>query len=329
MPARISPKDLTMSRKIAVGIDIGGTLTKVGLVDREGNLYGHLDFSTTDFKDFDKYLDELKVKIDFLIGQVKSEISVEGIGIGAPNANYFRGTIEHAANLSWKGVVPFTEKFKKRYDLPIYITNDANAAAIGEMVYGKASGMKDFMVITLGTGLGSGIVSNGEIIYGHDSQAGELGHTLIEEGGRECGTGRRGCLEAYVSSTGIKRNVFYLLADSLVDSELRNYSFRDLHGEIITKAAEKGDPIAQRAFEMTGEILGKQLANFVAFSHPEAIFLLGGLAKSGKWIFEPTERSLEKYLLPFYKGKVKLLPSGMMGKNAAILGAAALVWEKN
>ena len=318
-----------MSKELAVGIDIGGTLTKVGLADREGNLYGHLDFPTTDFKKFDDYLGEIGRQIAFLKTQVKGEFEVLGAGIGAPNANFYRGTIEHAANLIWKEVLPIADKFKELFDLPVYVTNDANAAAIGEMVYGNAAGMKDFMVITLGTGLGSGIVSNGQLVYGHDSQAGELGHVLIKEGGRQCGTGRRGCLEAYVSSTGIKRNVFSLLADSLEESEMRNYSFRDLHGEVITKAAENGDPIALKAFKMTGNILGKQLANFVAFSHPEAIFLLGGLAKSGKWIFDPTQESLETHLLPFYQGKVKLLPSGMIGKNAAILGAAALVWDNH
>jgi glucokinase len=187
--------------------------------------------------------------------------------------------------------------------------------------------MKDFIVITLGTGLGSGIYSNGNLIYGHDAMAGELGHTMIKEGGRICGTGRRGCLEAYVSSTGLKRTVFYLLSDSMEDSVLRSISFNDLHGEHITKAAEDGDSIAIEAFRMTGEILGKQLANFVAFSHPETIFLLGGLAKAGKWIFDPTIKYMEENLLPYYKGKVKIEPSGMINKNAAILGAAALVWH--
>ena len=313
--------------QIVVGIDIGGTLTKVGIVDREGNLFQHLDFPTTDYPVFDDYLVALHRHIDSLVTKLEFDHELIGIGIGAPNANYYRGTIEHAANLKWKGIVPFIDKFKAYYQLPIHITNDANAAAIGEMIYGNAAGLKDFMVITLGTGLGSGIVSGGQLIYGHDAQAGELGHVLINEGGRMCGTGRRGCLEAYVSSTGIKRTVFYLLADSMEDSELRNYSYHDLHGEVITKAAENGDPIALEAFRMTGEILGKQLANFVAFSHPETIFLLGGLAKSGKWIFEPTWKYLDQYLLPFYKDKVKLEPSGMMDKNAAILGAAALVWN--
>lgn len=316
-----------MSKKIAIGVDIGGTLTKVGIVDREGELFAHLDFSSTDHKVFDDYLDELKRHIEILRGKVNFEHEVVGIGVGAPNANCYRGTIEYAANLLWKGIVPFTAKLQERYDLPVIITNDASAAAIGEMIYGNAAHMKDFIVITLGTGLGSGIVCNGSLVYGYDSQAGELGHVMIEKGGRVTGLGRRGGLEAYVSSTGIKRTVFFLLSDMMDDSVLRDYSYNELHGEIITKAAEDGDPIARRAFEMTGQILGEQLANFTAFSHPEAFFLLGGLAKSGKWIFEPTKKHLEENLLPFYKGKVKLLPSGMMDKNAAILGAAALVWD--
>lgn len=316
-----------MSKKVAIGVDIGGTLTKLGIVDREGNLYAHSDFSTTLHKDFGDYLDELKKQIEALKSKIDFDYEVVGIGVGAPNANYYRGTIEYAANLLWKGIVPFTDEFKKRYELPIYITNDANAAAIGEMIYGHASEMKDFMVITLGTGLGSGIVSNGQLIYGHDSQAGELGHVRIYKTGRITGLGVKGGLEAYVSSTGLKRTVFYLLADRMDESVLRNYSYNDLHGEIITKAAEDGDPIAVAAYEMTGQILGEQLANFTAFSHPEAFFLLGGLAKSGKWIFEPTIKHMEANLLPCYKGKVKVLPSGMMDKNAAVLGAAALVWN--
>ncbi len=316
-----------MSKKVAIGVDIGGTLTKVGIVDREGNLFAHTDFSTTKHKEFGDYLDELKSHIEELKSKMDFDYEITGIGVGAPNANFFRGTIEHAANLLWKGVVPFSQELQKRYDLPVFITNDASAAAIGEMIYGEAVNMKDFMVITLGTGLGSGIVANGQLIYGHDSQAGELGHVMIEKGGRLTGLGRRGGLEAYVSSTGLKRTVFFLLSDMMDDSVLRDYSYNDLHGEMISKAAEEGDPIAQAAFEMTGRILGEQLANFTTFSHPEAYFLLGGLAKAGKWIFDPTRKHLEKNLLPFYQGKVKLLPSGMMDKNAAILGAAALVWN--
>ncbi len=318
-----------MSKKVVIGVDIGGTLTKLGIVDREGNLYAQTDFSTTQFEEFDHFLDELKKQIEQLRMEIDFEYEVVGIGVGAPNANYFRGTIEYAPNLNWKGIVPFASELKKKFDLPVYITNDANAAAMGEMIYGEAADMKDFMVITLGTGLGSGIVVNGELVYGFDSQAGELGHVKVYDGGRITGFGNRGGLEAYVSSTGLKRTVFFLLSDLMDDSVLRNYSYNDLHGETITKAAEDGDPIALAAFEMTGRILGEQLANFTTFSHPEAFFLLGGLAKAGDWIFEPTRRHLEANLLPIYKGKVKLLPSGMMKKNAAVLGAAALVWNNH
>lgn len=316
-----------MSLKVAIGVDIGGTLTKVGIVDLEGNMYGQHEFSTQDGKSFSQFLDELVASFKTLIEKSEKDVEVVGMGVGAPNANYYRGTIEHPANLKWKGILRVTEELKKRFDKPVYITNDANAAAIGEMVYGEARNMRDFIVITLGTGLGSGIVSNGKLVYGYDSQAAELGHIVIDYNGRWTGLERRGGLEAYVSSTGLKRNVFFLLCDSLKKSVLRDYSFNDLHGETITKAAEEGDPIAIEAYEMTGKYLGQALANFTTYSHPEAFFLLGGLAKAGKWIFEPTKKYMEEYLLPFYKDKVKLLPSGMEGKNAAILGAAALVWD--
>lgn len=316
-----------MAKKLAIGIDIGGTLTKLGIVDREGHLYAETKFPTKDYADIEGYLDKVKVMVEALRQKIDFDYSLVGIGVGAPNANFYRGTIEHAANLLWKGVVPFTEKMKKRYDLPVYMTNDASAAALGEMIYGEAKGMQDFIVITLGTGLGSGIVANGRLVYGFDSQAGELGHVVIDKHGRLTGLGRRGGLEAYVSSTGLKRNVFFLLSERLEASPLRDIAYNDLHGEAIMQAAEDGDVIAQEAFAMTGKILGEQLANFASFSHPEAFFLLGGLAKAGKWIFDPTKEHLEKNLLPFYQGKVKLLPSGMMGKNAAVLGAAALVWD--
>lgn len=316
-----------MSKKIAIGIDIGGTLTKVGLVDEEGELFEHADFSTANHKQFETYLDELMSVVDNLVSKISFNHEIMGMGVGAPNANFYRGTIEYAPNLPWKGIVPFTDELKKKFNGPIFLTNDANAAAIGEMKFGDAKGMKDFMVITLGTGLGSGIVCNGKLVYGFDSQAGELGHVVIDRKGRWTGLNRRGGLEAYVSSTGIKRTVFFLLCDSMADSVLRDYSYHDLHGEIITKAAEAGDPIAIEAFEMTGRILGEQLANFATFSHPEAYFLLGGLAKAGKWIFDPARKHMEENLLPVYQGKVKLLPSGMMSKNAAILGAGALVWD--
>ncbi|MFY0600752.1 MAG: ROK family protein [Cyclobacteriaceae bacterium] len=314
-------------KKIAIGIDIGGTLTKLGLVDDQGEIFEQSNFGTSEHKDFEDYLDKLVAEIDKLKSNISFEHEIVGIGVGAPNANYYRGTIEHAANLPWKGILAFSERLKNRFHLPVFLTNDANAAAIGEMKFGDAKGMSNFMVITLGTGLGSGIVYDNKLILGHDSQAGELGHIVIDKNGRWTGLKRRGGLEAYVSSTGLKRTVFYLISDSTEESVLRNYSYNDLHGEIITKAAENGDPIAIEAFEMTGRILGEQLANFVTFSHPEAFFLLGGLAKAGKWIFDPARKHMEENLLPVYQGKVKLLPSGMMNKNAAVLGAGALVWE--
>ena len=316
-------------RELVVGVDIGGTLTKLGIVDKQGEVLVQRDFPTKDYQELSDYLKALVSQIDEMKSSIDGDFKLGGVGIGAPNANYFRGTIEYAPNLDWKGIVPFVEELKKLIDLPIKMTNDANAAVIGEKIYGNAKGMNDFMVITLGTGLGSGIVSNGKLIYGHDAMAGELGHVVIEEGGRLTGLGRRGGLEAYVSSTGLKRTIFHLLSDSLAPSPLRDVSFNNLHGEYITELAEKGDPIATEAYEMTGKLLGKALANFVTFSHPEAIFLLGGMAKAGKWIFDPTKKHLEENLLPIYQGKVKLLPSGMMNKNAAVLGAAALILEEN
>lgn len=316
-------------KKLVVGIDIGGTLTKVGIADRSGDVLGNTQFSTQDFTELPDFQREMVSQIKTLEEGISEPYEILGIGIGAPNANVYRGTIEYAANLAWKGIVPFVDELKKLVDLPIKITNDANAAALGEKIYGNAEGMKDFIVITLGTGLGSGIVSNGKMIYGHDAMAGELGHVAINHDGRWTGLGRRGGLEAYVSSTGLKRTIFQLLAETMEETPFRDIAYNDLHGEYITKRAEEGDPIAIEAYDRTGKILGQQLANFVAFSHPEAFFLLGGLAKSGKWIFEPTQKYLDQYILPFYKGKVKLLPSGMTGKNAAILGAAALIWDED
>ncbi|MEL7146149.1 MAG: ROK family protein [Bacteroidota bacterium] len=313
-------------KKLVVGVDIGGTLTKVGIADRDGDVLVNSEFPTQDYPDLGDYQKQLVKEIRELEEQIEGPYELLGLGMGAPNANVYRGTIEHAANLAWQGIVPFVEELSKLIDIPIKITNDANAAAIGEKIYGNAADMNDFIVITLGTGLGSGIVSNGKMIYGHDSMAAELGHVVVDPNGRWTGLVQGG-LEAYVSSTGLKRTIFALLAESMEDTPFRDIAYNDLHGEYITQRAEEGDPIAIEAYERTGKILGQHLANFVAFSHPEAFFLLGGLAKSGKWIFEPTRKHMEEALLPFYKGKVKLLASGMTGKNAAILGAAALIWE--
>lgn len=311
-----------------VGIDIGGTKTKIGLVDKNGKAIKKSTFRTKEHPDWKAYMQQIKLHIETLKEKAGTELDIKGIGVGAPNANYYTGTIEYAPNLPWKGVIPLAKELKELYDLPVAVTNDANAAAIGEAMYGNAKEMKNFIVITLGTGLGSGIMVEGNLVNGFDGFAGELGHVTVKEGGRICGTGRRGCLEAYVSSTGLKRSIMYLLADSIEDSIFRNIAFNDLHGEDITQAAEEGDPIAIKAYALTGEVLGKALANFVAFSQPEAIFLLGGLANAGKWIFEPTMRHMEENLMKIYQGKVKLLPSGMLEKDAAILGAAALIWQE-
>ncbi len=316
-------------KQLVVGIDIGGTNSVYGLVDRDGNMYGEGVLSTRQYPDFDQYLEELYLGIQALLKQVEVECELIGIGIGAPNANYYNGTIENAANLVWQGVVPFVEQMKRYFpNIPVIITNDANAAAIGEGVYGAARGMKDFIVVTLGTGLGSGFVSNGKLVYGHDSFAGELGHVIVNRTGRQCGCGRKGCLETYVSATGIKRTAFKLLADQLEDSEFRNITFNSLTAEMITMAALNGDALAIAAYEYTGQMLGQALADAVTITSPEAIILFGGLAKAGKYIFEPTRRAMEASMLVNFRNKVKLLPSGIDGKNAAVLGASALVWQE-
>lgn len=315
-------------REVAVGVDIGGTFTKYGIVDSEGNCLVDGSISTTENKDIDGFQQHLKEAIDGAISKVNGEIEVMGIGLGAPNGNFYKGTIEYAPNLSWRGVVPFIELFKKHYDLPMYLTNDANAAAIGEMVYGGAKDMKNFIIITLGTGLGSGLVVNGELVYGHDGFAGELGHLTVVKNGRMCATGRRGSLETYVSASGIKRTIFELLADSLEDSEFRDVTFNQLNAKMITDAAKKGDKIALEAFEYTGKILGEALADTVAHTSPEAIFLFGGLANAGEYILEPTKRHMELNLLKIFRDKVKILPSGLTETNAAVMGASALVWKE-
>ncbi len=318
-------------KQLAVGIDIGGTNTVYGLVDRDGKIYGEGALPTKDYSDFDQYLQELSIGIQSLMKSLGDDHELIGIGIGAPMANYYKGTVENASNLPWEGVVPFVEKMKRYYPtLPILITNDANAAAIGEMVYGGAKGMKDFIVVTLGTGLGSGFVANGQLVYGHDGFAGELGHVIVNKtaSARQCGCGRKGCLETYVSATGIKRTAFKLLADNLEASEFRNYSYNELTAAMITEAALKGDPLAIEAYEYTGMMLGQALADAVTITSPEAIFLFGGLAKAGKYIFEPTKKYMEMHMLSIFRNKVKLLPSKLQNENVAVLGASALIWQQ-
>ena len=316
-------------QEVVLGIDIGGTNSKFGFVTREGELLGEGTCKTKGHPDFTDFLEHLFSHIKEIRENLPSHHLV-GVGVGAPNGNYYDGTIVDAPNLEWKGTVPFVKEFRKylKEDIPIVLTNDANAAAIGEMTFGGAKGMNDFIVFTLGTGLGSGIVANGQLIYGHDGFAGEIGHTLVNVFGRTCGCGRKGCLETYVSATGIKRTVYKLLADYLCDSELRGVSFNDLSGRMITEAALRGDFIAVQAFEYTGRILGMKLADTVAHFSPEAIFLFGGLVNAGDHLMKPAKFHMEDNMMRNFKGKVKLLVSGLQNKNAAVLGASALIWEK-
>jgi glucokinase len=313
--------------KIALGIDIGGTNTVFGFINEEGNCMSSGSIPTQKHACIEDYLDELFSNIDQALKEAKDEMEVIGIGIGAPNASYYTGTIENAANLRWKGSVPLVELVKKRMDVPVMITNDANAAAMGEKVFGAAKGMDNFMVITLGTGLGSGIVVNGDLLYGHDGFAGEVGHMIVRKSGRECGCGRKGCLETYVSATGVKRTVYKLLARHLGDSELRQVPFSDLTAKMVAEAAGRGDEVAKETFTYTARMLGEVLANVVAVTSPGAIFLFGGLTKAGDILFDPVRETLENNLMNIYKGKIKVLPSGIE-ENAAVLGAAALIWNK-
>ncbi len=316
-------------KKLAAGVDIGGTNTGFGLVDQQGRILGEASFPTPKEAGFDDYLMQLHAGIRALFEALGPGYQIAGVGIGAPNANYFEGTIDRAANLPWKGVLPVAEKVRALFPgIPVIVTNDAKTAAVGEMIYGAARGMSDFVVITLGTGLGSGFVSGGRIVYGYDSFAGELGHTIAERGGRQCGCGRRGCLETYSSASGIRRTVAALLAESTAASTLRAVDFDDLDGEMITRAARAGDPIAREAFQRAGEMLGQALATAVQITGPEAIFLTGGLAGAGDYIFGPAKKHMEESLLVNFRDKVKLLPSGIEGRNGAILGASALVWAE-
>lgn len=316
-------------KELVVGIDIGGTNTKFGFVDKEGIVYGESSSPTWGYPDFNDYIAQLHKQIDAAKAFLGIESKIVGVGIGAPNGNYYSGTIEQAPNLEWKGTIPFVEKLKQFYpDQPVVLTNDANAAALGEMTFGAAKGMKNFIVFTLGTGLGSGIVANGKLIYGHDGFAGELGHVLVNPDGRFCGCGRRGCLETYVSATGIKRTVYKLLADHTENSSLRGVAFDNLTAKMITEAALKGDYIAKEAFEYTGKVLGQKIADTVVHFSPEAIFLFGGLVNAGEHLLKPTRQHMEDYMMSLYKGKVKLLVSGLQNKNVAVLGAASLAWKE-
>ncbi|NLA48565.1 MAG: ROK family protein [Bacteroidales bacterium] len=317
-------------KEVAAGIDIGGTNTILGLVDRQGNILAEDGIITSHYNEIEVFVAALYEKIRLCINKAGGGIELKGYGVGAPMGNINCGTIEYAAGLPWKGVIPFAAKFRKHTSLPVTVTNDANAAAVGEMIYGGARGMKNFVVVTLGTGLGSGFVIDGKLVYGHTGFAGEIGHTAIRPGtsNRVCGCGRKGCLETYVSATGIKRSLLKIMADNIQPSELRKYSFEELDARIIHDAALRGDPLALKAFRHTGRMLGFKLADVVAHTNPEAIFLLGGLALAGNLIFEPAKEYMEENLLDIYKGKVKLLASELSTQNAAVLGASSLVWSE-
>lgn len=317
-----------MAQEVVLGIDIGGTFTKLGLVDHEGNIQYEDEISTRGYDSVEAYIEALHEHVNLILKQVETPFLLLGIGVGAPNGNYYSGTIEHAPNLIWKGIIPFVELMEKQFHLPTVVTNDANAAALGELLFGNAKELKNFVMITLGTGLGSGLVVNGDLVYGADGFAGELGHVLVYDNGRQCGCGKRGCLETYVSATGIKRTVYELLANESTDSDLRKIPFTKLKPKMITAHAEEGDPIAMMAFEKTGYILGRALADTVAHISPARIFLFGGLAKAGKWIIDPAKKSMEEHLLPIYKDKIDIVPSALLNKNIAVLGAAALIWKK-
>ncbi|UXX78529.1 ROK family protein [Reichenbachiella carrageenanivorans] len=311
--------------ELIVGIDIGGTSTKFGLVDTAGKVRIHSSIAT-DNPDINVYIKDLAKAIRNAADSLDEPVEFIGVGVGAPNGNYKKGTIEDAPNLPWSGTVPLSDLLNKEFGLPVQLTNDANAAAMGEMMFGGARGMDDFIVITLGTGLGSGFVANGQLIQGHDGHAGELGHIAYKiGGGRYCKCGKKGCLETYVSATGLKRTVYKLLADHHMDSELKRYSFDDLNTKMVADAAKNGDVVAQEAFEYTGKVLGAKLADAVGHTSPEAIFIMGGLAKAGDLIFKPTIKHFEKNLLHIYQGKIKVLPSELNSTHTPIIGAASLI----
>jgi glucokinase len=321
-------------KKIAIGVDIGGTNTAIGAVDDLGNVMVKDNIVTPSHGNIDLYIDDLSIAIHNLLHSLKllnADIEVMGIGIGAPNGNYYTGTIEYAPNLSFKGVVHLVKLLRCKFpEMPaIALTNDANAAAIGEMIYGGAKGMKNFVMYTLGTGVGSGLVVNGDLVYGSDGFAGECGHTTLVAGGRPCGCGALGHLEAYCSASGMKRTAFELLVKyNDNDSLLADKSYRELDSKMIFDAAEKGDKIAKEVFQLTGEWLGRGLADTVHYLSPEAIFLFGGPTAAGDYIFKPTKESMEAHLLPIYKNKIKILPSQLKPGDAAIVGASAMVYKE-
>lgn len=316
------------TKPYVMGIDIGGTNTVFGIVDARGTVLGTGSIKTQKYKDFDKYVEDLYENAMHLIKQLDAEDKIHGIGIGAPNANYYTGNIETAVNLPWPTPLPLCKVISEKFGIPTACTNDANAAAIGEMTYGVARGMKDFIMITLGTGVGSGVVVNGSMVYGHDGLAGELGHVTVRRNGRTCGCGRHGCLETYASATGVARTAReFLEARKDEPSRLRDMPIEEITSKDVYDAAIAGDKLAKDVFDFTGKILGEALADFAAFTSPEAFVIFGGLAKSGDLLMKPLRDAFEADCLPTQKGKIKILLSDLKESDAAVLGASALGWE--
>lgn len=315
--------------QIALGIDIGGTTTKLAIINREeGALLERISLNTWQFNETNHFFQALFDATAYLFGQFKSS-QISGIGIGAPSCSPSKGTIDGAANLPFNQEIEIVKKLKHRFALPTFLMKDGNTAALGESLFGGAQNMKSFIVLTLGTGLGCGIILNDKVVAGTNGLASEWGHSPLAGNNRECGCGNIGCLETYISATGIKRSLFQLIATSTKPSKFRNTSFTAVNAKDIYEAAMEGDILAQRAFDTTGKILGKKLAELVTLIGPEAIFLAGGLAASGKLLFNPTKIEMEKQLLPMYKNSTPILPSTLNTNEAALLGAASLVWQNN
>ena len=312
-----------------MGVDIGGTNTVFGIVDARGHVIASDSIKTKKHAEFDDYVNELHSAVERLLRLNDAEDKIQGIGIGAPNANYYTGEIVNPPNLPWGPVIPLAEKVSEAFGgIPVAVTNDANAAALGEMTYGAARGMNDFIMITLGTGVGSGIVINGRMVYGHDGNAGELGHLVMKRNnGRMCGCGRTGCLEAYCSATGVARTAREFLEIRQEPSVLRNIDIEDITSKDVYDAAMAGDKIAKDIFEYTGKILGEAFADMVAFSSPQAIILFGGLAKSGDLLLKPLKEAFDKNVMPIFRGKTQIILSELKESDAAVLGASALGWE--
>ncbi|MBP5712463.1 MAG: ROK family protein [Prevotella sp.] len=313
-----------------IGLDLGGTNSVFGIIDTRGEIKATTAIKTQGYAKVEDYVDACVTALHPIIDEVGGIEMIKAMGIGAPNGNYYKGTIEFAPNLSWghDGIVPLADMFKERLGIPVGLTNDANAAAIGEMAYGVARGMKNFIVITLGTGVGSGIVINGQVVYGCDGFAGELGHVIMRrENGRSCGCGRTGCLEAYCSATGVARTARELLATTDEPSLLRDMKPEDITSLDVSIAAGKGDALANKIYEFTGKMLGEACADFAAFSSPEAFIFFGGMTKAGDLIMNPIKEAYEKSVLKIFKGKAQFLISGLEGSSAAVLGASAIGWE--